>query len=43
MAITITIEEAKAILAMLRTNWAPLEYQDIIYKLVNRLEKELGN
>ena len=40
--ITITEEEAKVIVIMLRSTWAPIDIQKVVYELIERLEKELS-
>lgn len=41
MEITLTREEAIAVLAVLKHNWIPLELQKAIFELVEKLEREL--
>ena len=41
--ITISTEEAKAIIKNLKSGWIPLDDQKIIYNLISRLEGELGD
>lgn len=41
--ITLSEEEAKAIVKALRSSWIPLDDQKIIYNLINRIERELEN
>lgn len=40
--IMLTLEEAEVVIFMLKYNWAPQEYQKLVYDLVMRLEEELG-
>lgn len=39
--IILTEEEARAVIFLLRTSWAPQEMQKIVFNLVNRIEREL--
>ena len=42
MEITITKEEAILILTMLKHSWVPIDMQLAVVKLVDRIERELG-
>lgn len=42
MNITLSKEEAIAILKALRNNWIPLDDQHIIFNLIERIERELN-
>lgn len=41
MEITLTRDEAIAILVVLKTNWIPLDQQKIVFDLITKIEKEL--
>lgn len=41
--VTLTEEEARAIVKALKANWIPLDDQRVIYNLINRIERELEN
>lgn len=41
--ITLTEEEALAIVRALKSNWIPQDDQKIIYNLIHRIERELEN
>jgi len=41
--ITLSEEEARAIVSVLRSNWIPLELQKLVFNLISRIERELEN
>lgn len=43
MEIKLTEEEARAIVAILKSNWIPQDLQTIVFNLINRIERELDN
>lgn len=36
-------EEMRVLALILRSNWVPIEYQQVIYNLIRKIDKELEN